>query len=117
MVSPAILRIWTSRANYTLRGTISTPTSPQLKPAFRPKATKQAPSRQMSVRCTRRGFAFPGSYTNSGCPLTRPRPCPLRSRSVSYTHLRAHETKANLVCRLLLEKKKQTKQTLHTHIV
>src|SRR5660398_262815 len=24
---------------------------------------------------------------------------------VSYTHLRAHETKANLVCRLLLEKK------------
>ena len=27
-------------------------------------------------------------------------------RPVSYTHLRAHETKANLVCRLLLEKKK-----------
>ena len=27
-------------------------------------------------------------------------------QSVSYTHLRAHETKANLVCRLLLEKKK-----------
>ncbi len=25
---------------------------------------------------------------------------------VSYTHLRAHETKANLVCRLLLEKNK-----------
>src|SRR5660397_283364 len=32
---------------------------------------------------------------------------------VSYTHLRAHETKANLVCRLLLEKKK-TKQYNHT---
>ena len=27
------------------------------------------------------------------------------TESVSYTHLRAHETKANLVCRLLLEKK------------
>src|SRR5678815_4334911 len=27
---------------------------------------------------------------------------------VSYTHLRAHETKANLVCRLLLEKKKES---------
>ena len=26
-------------------------------------------------------------------------------RSVSYTHLRAHETRGNLVCRLLLEKK------------
>ena len=29
-------------------------------------------------------------------------------RSVSYTHLRAHETRGNLVCRLLLEKKKKT---------
>ncbi|KQI33394.1 hypothetical protein Y868_08770, partial [Campylobacter jejuni CVM 41918] len=28
-----------------------------------------------------------------------------RLDTVSYTHLRAHETKANLVCRLLLEKK------------
>ena len=27
--------------------------------------------------------------------------------TVSYTHLRAHETLANLVCRLLLEKKKK----------
>ena len=30
------------------------------------------------------------------------------AKAVSYTHLRAHETKANLVCRLLLEKKKTT---------
>ena len=30
--------------------------------------------------------------------------------SVSYTHLRAHETRSNLVCRLLLEKKKHQKQ-------
>src|SRR5660398_177105 len=30
----------------------------------------------------------------------------IRGIPVSYTHLRAHETKANLVCRLLLEKKK-----------
>src|SRR5665213_2121883 len=29
--------------------------------------------------------------------------------SVSYTHLRAHETGRNLVCRLLLEKKKKKK--------
>ena len=28
------------------------------------------------------------------------------SKPVSYTHLRAHETGRNLVCRLLLEKKK-----------
>eukprot|EP00658_Telonema_sp_P-2_P042922 TRINITY_DN30886_c0_g1_i1.p1 TRINITY_DN30886_c0_g1~~TRINITY_DN30886_c0_g1_i1.p1 ORF type:complete len:121 (-),score=22.98 TRINITY_DN30886_c0_g1_i1:70-432(-) len=36
--------------------------------------------------------------------------------SVSYTHLRAHETPEHLVCRLLLEKKKNNKknsQQLH----
>ena len=30
-----------------------------------------------------------------------------RSVTVSYTHLRAHETRHDLVCRLLLEKKKK----------
>src|SRR5450756_2757936 len=30
---------------------------------------------------------------------------------VSYTHLRAHETRHDLVCRLLLEKKKKTTPT------
>ena len=30
---------------------------------------------------------------------------------VSYTHLRAHETVLDLVCRLLLEKKKNKKRT------
>ena len=36
---------------------------------------------------------------------------PLHSaiQSVSYTHLRAHETPEHLVCRLLLEKKKKRK--------
>src|SRR5665213_1444624 len=32
---------------------------------------------------------------------------------VSYTHLRAHETGRDLVCRLLLEKKKHKKKTNH----
>src|SRR5450756_1073383 len=32
------------------------------------------------------------------------------SLPVSYTHLRAHETRHDLVCRLLLEKKKQKNQ-------
>ena len=31
--------------------------------------------------------------------------------AVSYTHLRAHETRHDLVCRLLLEKKKNTRRT------
>src|SRR5680860_1628097 len=34
----------------------------------------------------------------------------LGPQPVSYTHLRAHETDSYLVCRLLLEKKKTTKQ-------
>src|SRR5450756_2967749 len=32
------------------------------------------------------------------------------SKTVSYTHLRAHETRHDLVCRLLLEKKKKKKK-------
>ena len=36
--------------------------------------------------------------------------------AVSYTHLRAHETVLDLVCRLLLEKKKQSMSVLsHAH--
>ena len=31
--------------------------------------------------------------------------------AVSYTHLRAHETEADLVCRLLLEKKKRVHES------
>jgi len=34
---------------------------------------------------------------------------------VSYTHLRAHETKANLVCRLLLEKQKTHISNINSH--
>src|SRR5678815_3124957 len=36
-----------------------------------------------------------------------PSPKPSCSSTVSYTHLRAHETPEHLVCRLLLEKKKK----------
>ena len=34
-----------------------------------------------------------------------------QQRAVSYTHLRAHETVLDLVCRLLLEKKKYYRKT------
>ena len=41
----------------------------------------------------------------------------IRAEPVSYTHLRAHETPEHLVCRLLLEKKKQnTPQQYNTSI-
>src|SRR5659263_740760 len=38
-------------------------------------------------------------------------PCHRVVGAVSYTHLRAHETRHDLVCRLLLEKKKKTNKT------
>src|SRR5450756_3004553 len=53
-----------------------------------------------------------------------PRYCPCRDWSpsgrssrtpVSYTHLRAHETRHDLVCRLLLEKKKKKKNNEVKH--
>src|SRR5665213_1169190 len=43
-------------------------------------------------------------HVASGMGLEDSRPY---SDAVSYTHLRAHETGRNLVCRLLLEKKKK----------
>ena len=42
-------------------------------------------------------------------------PNPNGSDPVSYTHLRAHETVLDLVCRLLLEKKKHTRPIYHSH--
>ena len=38
------------------------------------------------------------------------------SFAVSYTHLRAHETRSNLVCRLLLEKKKKSFSDCLSHL-
>ena len=40
----------------------------------------------------------------------------VKSEPVSYTHLRAHETVLDLVCRLLLEKKKTEYTATHTFL-
>ena len=48
--------------------------------------------------------------------LGRQAPISERVRAVSYTHLRAHETVLDLVCRLLLEKKKQHIQHTRTQL-
>ena len=56
------------------------------------------------VRCSVSACMWPSSNFNCGLVVSvrvRVRVC-----AVSYTHLRAHETCADLVCRLLLEKKK-----------
>ena len=45
-------------------------------------------------------------YGDSNVLTSTKKKMPSTFESVSYTHLRAHETRGNLVCRLLLEKKK-----------
>ena len=50
---------------------------------------------------------FLGWHLNGVGPLPPPAATTITARRpVSYTHLRAHETRHDLVCRLLLEKKK-----------
>src|SRR5450756_1822742 len=53
--------------------------------------------------------SFRSRYMASLICLKRYAGCPSSSKAVSYTHLRAHETRHDLVCRLLLEKKKKKK--------
>src|SRR5665648_1157079 len=56
-------------------------------------------------------FCFFGIANNHCSPVRRSYFCiyfvPVSCNPVSYTHLRAHETRHDLVCRLLLEKKKK----------
>ena len=47
-------------------------------------------------------------YAELGLQPQRP------AQSVSYTHLRAHETVLDIVCRLLLDKKKQASHIMTT---
>ena len=75
---------------------------------------------RMAEEFIRDNGAIPGFKGLYGCPSTLltsvneqvvhglPGDTPLEA--VSYTHLRAHETVLDLVCRLLLEKKKKNKQ-------
>src|SRR5665647_2859798 len=82
---------------------------------------EEAPPHDQAVdRDERRAHLAPGTER---CAEVVPQPCRdlmaphehvdperedgLRLEPVSYTHLRAHETDSYLVCRLLLEKKKQ----------
>src|SRR5660397_269405 len=85
------------------------PTSPPFAELTRPPLPFPASIPQVSC-CLLSQEVPPDSTSETECwiPNTTHRRVP-----VSYTHLRAHETKANLVCRLLLEKKKnkQKKKT------
>ncbi|WDT36865.1 hypothetical protein PVA38_11790 [Streptococcus pneumoniae D39] len=55
-----------------------------------------------SINCLKRSRSSAWSMADNLVPRSS---TPSSSRTVSYTHLRAHETVLDLVCRLLLEKK------------
>ena len=67
-----------------------------------------------SIELLIRAFCEPGKDAVLFCPPTygmysvSAETFGIAQKAVSYTHLRAHETGRNLVCRLLLEKKKKT---------
>src|SRR5664280_1561429 len=65
----------------------------------------------LAVRAEHERVAFRRPADHGSDPrMAREGPDQARVAPVSYTHLRAHETVLDLVCRLLLEKKKQKKK-------
>ena len=85
----------------------------------RPPRSTQGRSSAASDVYKRQAAASPSSRAPGGAGL---RKClsakqlglldPAGPLPVSYTHLRAHETVLELVCRLLLEKKKKTNHVI-----
>src|SRR5428012_21806 len=74
------------------------------------------PPRSTQSRSSQRQMCIRDRICSSQAPRSRPK-YHRQNRSfislqaltpVSYTHLRAHETRHELLCRLLLEKKKKT---------
>src|SRR5660398_172496 len=67
---------------------------------------ESVPPARVTARYSAASSQVLGSCTITTSSFWRPARNKAVAMAVSYTHLRAHETKANLVCRLLLEKKK-----------
>src|SRR5678815_5894852 len=73
-----------------------------------PRGTEGANDDRARVRHQPDGGLHTSSSPAMAATRSLPPPCAScsrRPRTVSYTHLRAHETPEHLVCRLLLEKK------------
>ena len=82
---------------------------PHRREVMRTYGAAVTPSPSSTTEVGRRILAEnPGTGGSLGCAISEAVEVAVKTPgSVSYTHLRAHETKANLVCRLLLEKKKK----------
>ena len=62
--------------------------------------------KRQDVQCARTDHLLTVSVLDRGPGVPQESLGEMTEKSVSYTHLRAHETVLDLVCRLLLEKKK-----------
>src|SRR5665811_2540307 len=89
--------------------------SETLKEFFRPPVTRRYPEEPADLSSRWRGpLRLRGIMDDQPPPVTDATPEEFNglmqelhaTNTVSYTHLRAHETVLDLVCRLLLEKKK-----------
>src|SRR5450759_3257009 len=116
---PSALQLCSMQARFPLGSALQSPSG--RKPAAcsthgSPSSFSQAPLYSPTVRTTK---AAPLETPRNSAPnrqdkttafrvlITKLLMNSLNIRSVSYTHLRAHETRHDLVCRLLLEKKKK----------
>ena len=70
-------------------------------------AESRAPSGLSDACCCEDQITDGGGSTQTGSRAARKNSRATTAVPVSYTHLRAHETRHDLVCRLLLEKKKE----------
>src|SRR5665811_1884190 len=111
MISPAWLKAKRFRMGSTTAdriGSWSTYESPMIRRNLRWKAS--GGPRGYPGNCTGKKLFGGAAITHLrrcwGSNGNRLRAWKLNLQSVSYTHLRAHETVLDLVCRLLLEKKK-----------
>src|SRR5450756_659695 len=86
--------------------------SPKLQLSWSETAVKSLPIRSRALWYRYHGSWVPSETRECVCisPHSRRPGAPLHTMGLlvpsSYTHLRAHETRHDLVCRLLLEKKK-----------
>src|SRR5450756_2786685 len=87
-----------------LNSTISSKLAYWLALTMSPPAADSRPSPSSTVRRPSRISHPLAGNRSSFAPL---QPAVVFPSPVSYTHLRAHETRHDLVCRLLLEKKKK----------
>eukprot|EP00658_Telonema_sp_P-2_P075850 TRINITY_DN65645_c0_g1_i1.p1 TRINITY_DN65645_c0_g1~~TRINITY_DN65645_c0_g1_i1.p1 ORF type:complete len:155 (+),score=27.26 TRINITY_DN65645_c0_g1_i1:158-622(+) len=87
---------------------------PTARDEFRSKSSNEMKRARLTSSCSWDASRCAQSITAASAASTSPVSTKssttfLRSNSVSYTHLRAHETPEHLVCRLLLEKKKKNR--------